>query len=70
MNFPKKDQRVKASKIYKKCFVPHNNFTCDKYDLTTGTLIGNCEDCEHFKTPKPKDSITKQAIKYVLRLFR
>ncbi len=46
MNFPKKDQGVKANKIPFRC--PYNNFSCDKYDSATATLMIPCERCEHY----------------------
>ncbi len=46
MSFPKKDQEVKANKIPFRC--SYNNFSCDKYDSSTSTLMYNCEKCEHY----------------------
>ncbi len=46
MNFQKKGQEVKANKIPFRC--SYNNFSCDKYDSATATLMCACEKCEHY----------------------
>ena len=77
MNFRKKGQEVKANKIPFKC--PYNNFSCDKYDLTTATLIYDCERCEHYNngfgvtSPGKNKNFCKWIKKIwinVIRLFR
>ncbi|KKN59946.1 hypothetical protein LCGC14_0536960 [marine sediment metagenome] len=41
--------------IYFRC--SYNNFSCDKYDSATATLIYACERCEHYndgiRVPSP-----------------
>ncbi len=76
-NFQKKDQGVKANKIHFKCF--YNNFSCDKYDSATATLMIACERCEHYNNgirvapPEENKNFCKWIKKIwinVIRLFR
>ena len=80
-NFLKKDQGVKTNSIPFKC--AYNNFSCDKYDSATATLMYPCEKCEHYNngvltksrlsSPK-KNKIfckwIKKSMINVIRLFR